>query len=568
MRATALFDHSAKISRNSARSSLLAGTLAISIAAGFTVGPVMAQSSPSGFSPPTPAPSPTSAPQGPVDERAGVPIGPRVIRPARSTPSPSPTPTAAPTNAPTQAAPTQQQPQAGPATTTSAPATAPAQRPSPSSVPPSATASPVRDLSPSTTSSRSPSVGGNTPTPREPVSEDAFSQTRNAGASGAEIPLSDGISPGFESIPLDGEESGSVGPDDWYDVNRNGDRSSASDGLGDTGAPFAESDFGSIGAWNTTQNRLLLGIVVMALIGGTLAFLIWRRRRRENAAQSTPNEKLASGIRSSIANQMPTLLQDAPKRPKANVDPKSKNTPDKTEAPEVTAKTASQAPTDSTPPLTDPAEQESPLELTELSQPEAPSVEAAPPSPSKPTTPPAVTPPEPVYHPEDVINGDARLDLALEVVSASRSLMMFTMDFRLDIANRADSAVRQLVVSGRLACAQKGRGTGEVIAPGQALETVPRIGPQQSHRISGQLQLPLNEVQAMRQGSKPLFIPLLHVTLEGEGRRAISHSFVIGTPSTASTGRVHPLPLDGPPGSLPVLRAQLIRQPLSEKAPA
>ena len=138
---------------------------------------------------------------------------------------------------------------------------------------------------------------------------------------------------------------------------------------------------------------------------------------------------------------------------------------------------------------------------------------------------------------------------------------MFTLDFRIELANRSDNALRDLSVSGALACAQDTAANAAPLANGTEFASIERIGPQQSHRISGQLQLPLNQVKAIQQGSKPLFIPLLHVGLIGGGKPVLNRSFVIGTPSATSQTRVHPLPLDGPPGGLPSLRAQLIKQP-------
>jgi Meckel syndrome type 1 protein len=77
--------------------------------------------------------------------------------------------------------------------------------------------------------------------------------------------------------------------------------------------------------------------------------------------------------------------------------------------------------------------------------------------------------------------------------------------------------------------------------------------------MTGTVQLPLSAIAPLRQGSSPLFIPLAHVTLEGEGLRAMTKSFVIGTPSSA--GRVHPIPLDQPPGAIAGLAAQPIAIP-------
>lgn len=157
-----------------------------------------------------------------------------------------------------------------------------------------------------------------------------------------------------------------------------------------------------------------------------------------------------------------------------------------------------------------------------------------------------------------------RLDLALEITSATRSVMMFTVEYRLSIANRSDRAVNDLNAAAKLACARGGAGTPAGAA--QGLETIARIGPQQARSITGTLQLPLSAIAPMRQGQTPLFIPLVHVTLEGESLPADTRTFVIGTPS--ASGRVHPIPLDQPPGRIAGLVAQAVAVPASPAAAA
>lgn len=163
----------------------------------------------------------------------------------------------------------------------------------------------------------------------------------------------------------------------------------------------------------------------------------------------------------------------------------------------------------------------------------------------------------------DAINGAAqdppRVDLGLEIVVATRSLMQFSIDYRVILSNRSNRAVRDLNVSAQLVSARRGAPNAPPIAGGQPLEPIERIGPQQSRAVSGRLQMPLAEVGAILQGRKPLFIPLLHVTIEGAGQPALTRSFVVGTPSEASGGRLHPIPLDTPPGSLQGLKAREIR---------
>lgn len=161
-----------------------------------------------------------------------------------------------------------------------------------------------------------------------------------------------------------------------------------------------------------------------------------------------------------------------------------------------------------------------------------------------------------------------RLDLALEITTATRSLMMFTLEYRLTIANRSERAVSDLHSALQLACARasSAAGGGAAASPGaaQGLSNIDRIGPHQAKSLTGTLQLPLSAIAPLRQGQTPLFVPLVHVTLEGESLPALTRSFVIGTPSPS--GRVHPIALDVPPGGIAGLVAQAVALPPASAA--
>ncbi|QDH35581.1 hypothetical protein [Porphyrobacter sp. YT40] len=152
-----------------------------------------------------------------------------------------------------------------------------------------------------------------------------------------------------------------------------------------------------------------------------------------------------------------------------------------------------------------------------------------------------------------------RLDLTLEIVGATRSLMMFTLQYRLTIANRSPRAVNDLALALQLACARANAANAPSPGAAQGLERIARIGPHQARSVTGTVQLPLSAISPVRQGTTPMFVPLAHVTLEGEGLRAMSRSFVIG-PRSAS-GRLHPILLDQPPGGIAGLVAQVIAIP-------
>lgn len=164
---------------------------------------------------------------------------------------------------------------------------------------------------------------------------------------------------------------------------------------------------------------------------------------------------------------------------------------------------------------------------------------------------------------EPVMQDTPRLDMVLEITSATRSVMMFTVEYRLTIANRSGRAVNDARTAVQLACARASANAGAANAPSagsaQGLAELERIGPHQARSVSGTVQLPLSAIAPLRQGQTPLFIPLAHVTLEAEGVPAQARTFVIGTPSAA--GRVHPIALDVPPGAIAGLVAQAVAIP-------
>ena len=153
------------------------------------------------------------------------------------------------------------------------------------------------------------------------------------------------------------------------------------------------------------------------------------------------------------------------------------------------------------------------------------------------------------------------LDVTLDITAATRSVMMFTLQYRIALANRSAHAVNGVSLAVALTCARHGANNAPSPGAAQRLEQVDRIGPHQTRIIAGEVQLPLSQIAPLRQGKLVLFIPLAHVTIEGDSQHAIARSFVIGTPSGAGTGRLHPIRLDLPPGSIPDLQAQRIDVP-------
>lgn len=154
-----------------------------------------------------------------------------------------------------------------------------------------------------------------------------------------------------------------------------------------------------------------------------------------------------------------------------------------------------------------------------------------------------------------------RLDCQFDILSAARSMMMFTIEFRVEIANRSDRAVRDLRITTRLGYPGRTGEEAPLAETAENMQTIPRIGPYQSRSITGTLRLPLNAIEPLRQGAAPLLIPLIHALLESPGQVQETRVFVAGTPSPTNLGRLQPIRLDVAPGGIAGLKALPVNAP-------
>ena len=74
-----------------------------------------------------------------------------------------------------------------------------------------------------------------------------------------------------------------------------------------------------------------------------------------------------------------------------------------------------------------------------------------------------------------------------------------------------------------------------------------RLEPGQRSVLQGELRLPLREVRAIRQGSVPVFVPLLRLTVRAANLEPQAHTYVIGTRNAQKGARPNPFRLDEPP---------------------
>jgi len=153
-----------------------------------------------------------------------------------------------------------------------------------------------------------------------------------------------------------------------------------------------------------------------------------------------------------------------------------------------------------------------------------------------------------------------RLKTNIQVDNMMRSVMMLTLKFQVELANRQDRALRDVRVQADLISAKRGLPMDQQMASAQStlaeLGQTDRIGPHQMGSLGGQLQLPLSEIEVFRQGQTPLCVPLLRLRIEAEGIEPQFHTFLIGLAALQPGGRLQPLPLSGPPGGYDGVQAK------------
>ncbi|WP_298336998.1 hypothetical protein [uncultured Erythrobacter sp.] len=480
---------------------LAAGVCAASLY-GFAVPTqIVAQDQPAEtFTLPTPTPSPTPAPQGPIDESVGVPIAPRVIPEQQSQES---------TSEPATPPATPQAPAPSP-TATNAPAGT-TQAPPGQIVPPSQT-QPETDAPPS----QLPAVS-----PVEP-------NVSNADARGARIAVDEAAGPGFESLADELEGTAPRSADGWYSVDEAGSEvaspvPSATPGAPDNANPILEGLSARSGVFAAL-------LALMAVFAAMLGWVYSRRKRAAEGTLETPATVLTAGVRASMGEDAAANKEESTPEPEPAAD-NSEN-----------SHFTSAQPAEKEPTLPAPAQAVASTAPISTPVPTPPQRSSSSPAPS-------VTP-----------AGPLKLDLSLDIINASRSLMRLSVEFSLEVTNRATIAARQINIAGELASAQEGATGPAPIDKTHAITTIDRLAPQQSRRVTGTLQLPMSEISAIRQNNTPVVIPLIHFRVGTQDHPAMKRTFVVGMPSASSITRVHPLMFDGPPGGLPPLRAQLIKQ--------
>ncbi len=147
--------------------------------------------------------------------------------------------------------------------------------------------------------------------------------------------------------------------------------------------------------------------------------------------------------------------------------------------------------------------------------------------------------------------------MRVEAIKLTRSFMNATLDYRIILRNRTDSAVNNIAIGAKLVAAHGALPVEQQIAGAHteldAAHRIERLSPSQSKTIEGKLTLPLSAIQPIRQGNASLFVPILQLRADGPMIEPVIRSTVIGQVAAGGTERLQPFNLGDPPQSYAAL---------------
>lgn len=147
------------------------------------------------------------------------------------------------------------------------------------------------------------------------------------------------------------------------------------------------------------------------------------------------------------------------------------------------------------------------------------------------------------------------LQVAMEPLRLSLTLLNATLAYRLEIANRGLSPIVDLGIGADMIAAHASMTREEQLAgPGHDAGTVQRIErlePGESHIVEGEFRVPFSQIVPIRRGNAALLLPLARFRLEAEGAAPVVRTFAVGQPGAGAA--LQPFRLDLGPRVYPKL---------------
>lgn len=160
----------------------------------------------------------------------------------------------------------------------------------------------------------------------------------------------------------------------------------------------------------------------------------------------------------------------------------------------------------------------------------------------------------PIPSPASVATAEP-LQITLEPLRLSLTLMNATLAYRLEVANRGSAPIVGLAIGADMIAAhasmtreQQLSGPGDGAATVQRIE---RIEPGESRIVEGEFRVPFTQIVPIRQGNAALLLPLARFRLVADGTAPVVRTFAVGQPGAKAA--LQPFRLDLGPRVYPKL---------------
>lgn len=147
------------------------------------------------------------------------------------------------------------------------------------------------------------------------------------------------------------------------------------------------------------------------------------------------------------------------------------------------------------------------------------------------------------------------LQVSLEPLRLSLTLMNAALSWRLEVANRGSGPLIGLTIGADMISAHASMSREEQLSgPGSGtlpVQRIEKLEPGESRTVEGEFRVPFGQIVPIRQGNVALLLPLARFRVEAEGARPVVRTFVVGQPGNGSG--LHPFRLDQGPRVYPKL---------------
>ena len=160
----------------------------------------------------------------------------------------------------------------------------------------------------------------------------------------------------------------------------------------------------------------------------------------------------------------------------------------------------------------------------------------------------AVTPVAPTASAPSAVLPPLPIQMKAQALSLSRSMLNATLSYQLDLTNLGTHPLKEISVRADVVTAHGRAPADEQLANRESdldfVSVIAEIPPGDSYTLNGEFRTPVSSIRAITQGNAYVFVPLLRVRIDVDGKDPMLKTFVVGTKPPAGRSKLQPFRLD------------------------